>query len=301
MSEESLGSSLLRAAKWHWNLLGVGAGAIFGVLSGAPVGVLAIVGGLELVYLTFLGLNTRFQNVLRAKEKYAPRPATPTSPAQLQQLLSFLSMEDTRRFAALRQRCADLLELRRAMDAKDSDAADQFRGEGLDRMLWLFLKLLHQKSGLERFLASTTRESIETELTRSEAQLKEALARQQAAPTIESRLATSIRERITTVNERLDNHRQAGENWELVCAEIDKTEQQINRLCEVGMTLRDSGELATQIDSISSSLQSSERAFADASIAGLLLDEAPPPLLSGRLSGTTSSPPPPLPRVAQSE
>ena len=299
MSEESLGSSLWRAAKWHWNVLAVGAGSVFAVLSGMPSGMLAIVGGLELAYLGFLGLNPRFQNVLRA-QKMVPRGATPSSPAQLQQLLGFLSQSDRQRFAALRQRCADLLELRRMMDSKESGVADQFRGEGLDRMLWLFLKLLHQKSGLERFLASTTRESIEAELSRSETQLKEALARQpEGTQAIESRLATSIRERITTVNERLENHRQAGENWELVCAEIDKTEQQINRLCEVGMTLRDSGELAAQIDSISTSLQSSERAFADASIGGLLLDETPPPLLAGGLPAAT--PPPLMPRVGQTE
>ncbi|MFD0892988.1 hypothetical protein KBB96_16330 [Luteolibacter ambystomatis] len=300
MSEEGLGASLARAAKWHWNLLGVGAGGVFALLSGVPLGVLAILGGLELAYLGFLGLNPRFQRVLRG-QKMVPRPQSVASSAQLEQLMSFLSTADTQRFAALRQRCSDLLELRRNMDSKEPGMADQFRGEGLDRMLWLFLKLLHQKSGLERFLATTSRESIIAELSRSETQLKEAQGKQPGgADGPESRLVTSIRERIATVRERLENHQQAGENWELVCAEIDKTEQQINRLCEVGMTLRDSGELAAQVDSISSSLQSSERAFADASVGGLLLDEVPPPLLSAALP-VRSGPPPLTSRVAQSE
>ncbi len=67
----------------------------------------------------------------------------------------------------------------------------------------------------------------------------------------ESRLTTSIRDRITTIRERLDNHQKASESLELVTAEIDKTEQQITHLCEVGMTMSDSAGLSVQIDSIS--------------------------------------------------
>lgn len=304
MSDHSLGSNLARAARWHWNLLAVGAGGAFAVLSGMPLGVLAIVGGLELAYLGFLGLNPRFQAVLRGKKLSAsPPPAEGTNPARLIELLGFLSRTDRTRFESLHQRCTALLELRRNMDNKQPGAADQFRGEGLDRMLWMFLKLLHQKSGLEKFLASTTRQSIEVELTRSETQLKDAIQRQPGGPDgVESRLATSIRERIATVRERLENHQQADDNLELVCAEIDKTEQQINHLCEVGMTLRDSAELAAQIDSISASLQSSERAFADASVGGLLMEESAPPLVSSpNALPRRASLPPPVPKAMESE
>jgi hypothetical protein len=208
-------------------------------------------------------------------------------------MMSFLATSDRTRFETLRRRCAELLGLRRTMESKEISAGSEgFRGESLDHMLWLFLKLLHQKAGLDRFLATTNRATIEAELERSEAQLKDALSR--SGEGVESRLATTIRERSDTIRERLENHRKAGDNRELVCAEIDKTEQQINQLCEVGMTLRDTSELSAQVNTISASLQMSERVLADTSVGSLYLDQPAPPLLSGM-----GSSPPPIPnRVA---
>ena len=88
---------------------------------------------------------------------------------------------------------------------------------------------------------------------------------------------TTIRERSETIRERSKTTGKAGENHELVCAEIDKTEQQINQLCEVGMTLRDTTDLAVQINTVSSSLQMSERVLAEASVGSAYLDQPAPP------------------------
>lgn len=303
MNGEGIGRRLGRAVKWHWNLLALGVGGALAVLSGVPLGVLALVGGLELAYLGFLGLNPRFQAVLRG---IRPQEATPApSPSdQLQQLLSFLTPSDFQRFEGLRRRCAGLLELRRHLESKGSGpGVEKLRGESLDQMLWLFLKLLHQKAGLDRFLAATTRESIELDLERSRKEHAEALARQPGGEQgTEGRLAAAIRERIATIGQRLENHRKATENRDLVCAEIDKTEQEINQLCEIGMTMRDGGELAAQIASISSSMQSSERIFADTTVAALLDDDKPPPLTGTRdVLARDSAVPPPVPSRRVSE
>ena len=184
----------------------------------------------------------------------------------------------------------ELLNLRRSMNAKEgTTGVEDFRGESLDRMLWLYLKLLHQRSGLEQFLGATHREQIEAELKSAEAQLATAQARDQAAGMPESRLATSIRDRVTTIRERLDNHHKASDGLELVTAEIEKTEQQITHLCEVGMTMSDSAGLSVQIDTISQSLQSSEKLFSEASFSQIYDDEPAPPLLSGN-AGRTAIP-----------
>jgi hypothetical protein len=189
----------------------------------------------------------------------------------------------------LRQRCSELVNLRRSMASKEgAPGVDDLRGESLDRMLWLFLKLLHQRTGLEKFLGATRREQIEAELHAAEEQLAAARGRDQASGLPESRLSTSIRDRVTTIRERLDNHRQAAESLELVSAEIDKTEQQITHLCEVGMTMSDSAGLSSQIDAISESLQSSEKIFSETSFSQIYDDEPAPPLLSGASSSRAS-------------
>ena len=110
--------------------------------------------------------------------------------------------------------------------------------------------------------------------------------RDKSASGVESRLTTSIRERIDTIRERIDNHTKAEESMELLTAEIDKTEQQITHLCEVGMTMSDSVGLSVQIDSISASLQSSEKIFSEASFSQIYDDEPAPPLLSGTVGRT---------------
>lgn len=280
-SADGLASSLKRSFTWHWHLLGLGAGVGVAVLSGAPLLFLPFLAAAELGYLGFLGLNPRFQKVLNG-QKIKP-PPLPVDPNQrFQQLMSFLNPVDAERFTSLRQRCSDLLNLRRSMGTKDDiTGVGDFRGESLDRMLWLFLKLLHQRSGLERFLVATDLEQIKTELNSANAQLATAQARDAAANLSESRLVTSIRERVQTIQERIDNYQKASEALELVTAEIDKTEQQITHLCEVGMTMADSAGLSVQIDSISESLQSSEKIFSQASFSQTYDDEPAPPLLSG--------------------
>jgi hypothetical protein len=283
-SSEGLGAALKRSFTWRWHLLGLGAAAGAAVLSGAPLLWFPFIAAAELGYLGFLGLNPRFQNILKGQTKIPP--PLPVDPNQrYQQLMAFLNQEDARRFNTLRQRCAELVKLRHDMATKEGGSSvDNLRGESLDRMLWLFLKLLHQRSGLEKFLGATRREQIENELRSAEEQLATAQNRDQTSGLPESRLSASIRERIVTIRERLENHRKAGENLELVTAEIDKTEQQITHLCEVGMTMSDSAGLSTQIDSISESLQSSEKIFSETSFSEFYDDEPAPPLLTGNPS-----------------
>ena len=289
-SPEGLTASLKRAFTWHWHLLGLGAGATVAVLSGAPLVILPFLAAAELGYLGFLGLNPRFQNVLKGQKKLPP--PLPVDPRQrFQQLMAFLNPADAERFETLRQRCMELVKLRRDMASKEgTSGADDLRVESLDRMLWLFLKLLHQRTGLEKFLGATKRATIEAELQSAEQQLATAQERDKSAALPESRLATSIRDRVTTIRERLDNHHKAAESLELVTAEIDKTEQQITHLCEVGMTMSDSAGLSVQIDSISQSLQSSEKIFSEASFSQIYDDEPAPPLLSGAPSSRSAIP-----------
>ena len=71
---------------------------------------------------------------------------------------------------------------RRRMDAEFEDqGVENFRGESLDRMLWLFLKLLHQKSGLERFLRTSDAQQMAAEQATAEEELTDSEARDKKA------------------------------------------------------------------------------------------------------------------------
>ena len=64
-----------------------------------------------------------------------------------------------RRFLSLRQRCFEMRDIatgvRGAWRGRD-DSADSIRTPALDKLLFLFLKLLMSQAGLERFCKSTS-------------------------------------------------------------------------------------------------------------------------------------------------
>lgn len=282
VQRESFSVQMTRALKWHWNLLILGAGAAFAVLSGRPDVVLPALVAAELAYLGFLGTHARFQNVLKGAkllegaDQAAAAEAAKTD-ARLRQLVDFLNTPDRSRFDALRQRSRAMTDLQRSMQTDRSPAGDAgFKTQSLDKLLWLFLKLLHHKTGLERFLVQTSEGQLKSELSDTESQLKE--ARERGAS---DRLVSSLEDKLGTIRDRLANHAEASENLQILQAELDKTEQKINHICEVGMTSRDGSDLSHQIDGVADSVKLSERALADLDLGGIFEDnDAPPPLVS---------------------
>lgn len=276
---ESLGTSITRAFKWHWNLLAVGGGVAFALVSGRPEFVLPIVAAGEIAYLGFLGTNARFQNVLRGKgllEADAEESEQRTE-EKLRSLLSFVSPEDGESFYALRDRCAGLTHLQNKMAAAGDKGSQKFRAESLDKLLWLHLKLLHHKAGISRFLVATDRDKLARDLLKTEADLEKAKAANRT-----HRLTGSIGEKLATLKDRLTNYDEATENWEIVHAEIEKSEQKINHICEVGMTSRDPSALSHQIDGISDSISTAEHALSGLDLDGIVSDvEEVPAFVSG--------------------
>ncbi len=280
---ESFSQRLKRAFKWHWNLLFLGAGATVGLLSDSPSVILPAVLAGELAYLGFLGLNQRFQNVLRGKKLVDEQD----NRLRVRHLVDFLSTRDRRRFELLQKQCRELTLLQRRLDSQRAVGGahgDQFRTESLDKLLWLFLKLLYQKTGIDRFLDQTDRESLGVQLEEATSDVSQA-----EADGRDERLIQSLNEKRTTMESRVANYDRAMENSDLLAAEIDNTEQKIVHLCEVGMSNRDSSSLSHQIDGIAKSVELSERALGDLHIEQYLPEDAPPPLVSEETSSPAMS------------
>jgi hypothetical protein len=291
-SDDSFGAMIKRAFKWHWHLLGLGAGVAVGFLSGHPDVVLPIVAAGEMAYLGFLGTNARFQNVLRGEQlqkrrgAFAAEAKVDTS-KRLQELMNFLSPADVQRFQALRDRCSALMRLQNRMRAErglSTSGPDSFHTESLDKLLWLFLKLLHHKTGIDRFLFSTDRDQLQLDLATAEKQLESAKSDGRS-----ERLIASLAENAETINQRIRNYDEAVENSDLIHAELDKTEQKITHICEVGMTSNDAADLSARIDGVTSTIATSEQALDGLDLADILGDDlSPPPLINAEEAETIS-------------
>ena len=283
---ESFLSGLKRAFKWHWHLLALGAGAAIALLSGRPDIVLPVVAALELGYLGFLGTNQRFLNVLRGRSLAKERAqAEDASHQKLLDLLEFLSADDRKRFNRLRDRCIDFDQLRdRLADGKDNSVVTRLRTDSLQKMLWLFLRLLHHKSAIDHFLDNTDEDRLRQQLESAAADLAEARNKKRS-----ERLIHSLDEQHAAIQERLANYSAAIDSRDLLLAELGKTEQKIEHMNEVGMTNRARTDLSSHIDGIAESMASSERALGDLRSDLFLDDEKTPELLG---SSSLAAPPP---------
>src|SRR5262249_47523425 len=116
--------------------------------------------GVETALVLGLAGNARFQKYVdaqRSKELRQARQGNAASPEELvQQMLHALPKPLANRFDALRRRCLELRSL--AQDLRDPDHLGPPRGleelqlAGLDRLLWIYLRLLYTQSALERFM-----------------------------------------------------------------------------------------------------------------------------------------------------
>ena len=294
-SDDSFGAMMKRAFKWHWHLLGLGAGVAFAFLSKKPDVVLPVVAASELAYLGFLGTNQRFQNILKGKQLASgsggaeppSRGANQNTSQRLLELKAFLSPNDLQRFENLRDRCSELTRLQNRMKSErgvGSRGAQSFHTESLDKMLWLFLKLLHHKTGIDRFLHYTDRDKLAADLAEATEQLERARAENRI-----ERLIQSFAEKTQTIEDRIKNYDEAVLNSDLVRAELDKTEQKITHICEVGMTSTDTSDLSARIDGLTDGIATSERAIEGLDLADILGDDlSPPPLIDAEETETIS-------------
>lgn len=273
-----LTSALKFAFKWHWNLLALGAGVVAGLLSGRPGEILPLVGALELAYLGFLGTNERFQRVVGAIERGPPAAPQAPSNEQIERILCFLSDKDHERYQALRERVLALNQLTQELNStrgRTDDSFSSLRMESLDKLLWVFLRLLHQKNTLDSFLDGTDRNALANEIKQTEATLKAATEGDRGP-----RIIQSLTDKLATMKERLANHKQAEENRELLRVEIDKTEQKTVQICEMGLASGDpGGVLSQQVDGIAGSVAASEQALAGLNLSDLFDAERAPNLL----------------------
>ena len=282
-SGSSLGTYVKAAFLYHWNLLFVVGGGALAALSGKADALLPIIGGLEIAYLTGLIAIPRFRTAIDAREaaknREAASAARVSSAAQLslQQMLDTLPQASVQRFMALRQRCFEMRDIAsriRGQAAVVGDSGDSIRTPALDRLLFLFLKLLMTKAGLDRFLKS----SSEPELSLRLEDVKQRLAAAQAAN--DERVVNSLKDSVADAELRLDNYRKSKKDADFVDVELDRIETKIQALVEMGVSRQDPDALSHQVTAAADSMHQTEDAVNQLQhLTGLADSLAEPPAI----------------------
>ena len=263
---------------FRWNVLFFAGAAVAALISPSPDILLPLVGAGELAYLAGLTAIPRFRAAIdakvHAKNTQAHGDATPVTAAgpDITTMLRGLQPEARHRFQNLRDRCLDMRQIARGVSGKAvADAADP-RSPALDRLLWVFLRLLYSQQGLERFLAATDARAIEARLVELHAKRDDAAQRE------DERILRSVVDNIATTEMRLDNYRKAESNAEFVAVELDRIEGKIQALTEMSVSHQDPDYISSQVDSVAESMQYTEKTIRDLQhITGLAddLEDAP--------------------------
>lgn len=276
----------------RWNLLACLGGVGFSLLSGRPDILLPLILAGEISYLGFLGTHPKFQQYVEAQEAKGSRQDDREAAATVaRRLLAELPKSLVDRFESVRTRCAELQRLARQMRDPDRTGAppplDDLQIAGLDRLLWMYLRLLFTQFSMSQFLKKTSAEQIQSTVSQLEERLQTLSA--ETDEVRRQRLQKVVEENLTTSRSRLANYKKAQESYELMGLEIDRLENTIHSLSEVAVNRQEPDFISGQIDQVAKSMVQTEQTMGElAFVTGLQLanEEVPPMLRASRVTAS---------------
>jgi hypothetical protein len=273
--------SYLKAAfTYHWNLLLFAGGAGLAALSGQPDALLPVVVAAEIAYLAGMLAIPRFRTAVDAKAAKEARlqHADPSAQESLQRMLESLPPAALQRFSDLRMRCYEMRDIASGVRGQTAGAesADEIRTPALDRLLFLFLKLLMSQDGLRRFLRSTSEQQLQSRVE----ELKSKIAAVGARGWSDDRMTRSLQDSLVDAELRLENYRKSMKDGEFVAIELDRIETKIQALTEMGVSRQDPDALSHQVTAAAESMHQTEDAVKQLQhLTGLADQLAEPPAI----------------------
>jgi len=267
----------------RWNLLLFVGGMGFAALS-QPEVIAPLVLAAEVAYLGLLGTHPKFQRYVDAQEaKSAREGGTTRAEENVERIVGALPQAILQRYEALRSRCVELRQL--ALDIKDPGRSgtdmplEEVQLAGLDRLLWIFLRLLFTRHSLDRFLEKTSPEAVKAEVRRVEERLERLDSTPDDPQT--QRMRKALEDNLETCKARLANLEKARDNHEILALELDRLENKIRSLSELAINRQEPDFIAGQVDQVAASMLNTEKTMNDLQFAtGIEMgDEAVPELV----------------------
>jgi hypothetical protein len=239
--------------------------------------------------------SDRFQRLLQA-QRIAARAET--AEVRMQKLYERLQPASQGRYRALVVQCREVLGL----GGTESDGSPtDIRAGNLNQMLWLFLRLLASREGIQDTVARVDRRQLEANIATLQGRLG-------AVSDPDSPLGRSLKATLEIQQKRLANLDTAANNLAVVDAELERIEQQVRLVREESAVSGSPAALSARLDAVSSTLSETSRwmdqhaeLFTDAASADF--DSSVPVPAVPRLPGEdeAETAPPPLPRPRQGQ
>ncbi len=283
VGRQGFGAYVKAAFLEKWQLLFFGAGVVAASISGhADVGLPALF-ALELLLLTGLSTSARYQRHVDAMQGAAKLHADQSVMQQRYNWLFYgLSYPNQQRFEELRGRCEVLRELtvRDASTRGGLDATALAQLEGVNKLLWVYLKVLHTRQNLAGFLQSTDARELDRKIEELEGRLGELPA---DGDELQQRKRKTLEDTRQTIAARRDNLQRAKEREEFMSLELERIGAKLAGIAEVAMNRQDPAALTHDVDDVTRSVEATEAAIGELqSFTGLTEADAVAPPILGR-------------------
>jgi hypothetical protein len=271
------------------NWIGLAAFAILGFVN---PGFWLVGAGVELAYLAILVSNARFQRTVYASGLTTLRKE---GQAKIDAALAELGEEERRRYRDLERQCQAILRQQQGMDGS-LDVALQ--GDGLGRLLWVYLRLLQTRLSirktLDELLQSEMREGALVPVRRARAagspdpgcEILEdrirGLQQKIAAGSTGEEVKRSLAGQVEILQQRLRNRKDALDKLDFLEAELTRIQEQVKLIREQASVATDPGAVSSRIDQIATTLGGTTQWVREQQrIYGMAeLLEEPPPLVA---------------------
>ncbi len=264
----------------HWNLLAVGAGAVLGaigVFAGGidPLIVLPVVAAGEALYLGGLATHPKYQAYVDASDHKLEKARVKA--ATTDRIFKALDPRSRARFEELRRRCQNLQMLAEGVGSADMGEVGSMHYEGINKLLWVFLKLLYSKRSLEIFLQTTDEMTLRSNIDNVQKKI-ERLGPEPEDTDAEVKMRRTLDDTLKSANMRLTNWLKAQENHEYIQLELDRIDAKITSIAELAVNRQEPDFITSEVDGVAATMESTESAMAELQFLSGLDDHdlAPP-------------------------
>lgn len=241
-------------------------------------GIWLIGAGVELGYLTWLSHNERFRALVRGEHL---RRRARTADQQLEAVVASLSPESQARWKRLQQRCRQIRDTSATLAPGLPPAGDPVKA-GLDSMLMIHARLLASRETLRTAMNDETRDELERKVEDAAERLERATS---------DAVKRSVESSLEILKKRVGHARNAVENLQVVDAELDRIENQVDLIREELLVNRDPTALSARIDAVSSMMGEANRFLqANEALLGSLGPETEPGAVPPRTPVGTREP-----------
>jgi len=291
---------LKEAFVFRWNLLILGGASAAALLSGYFDALMPLVAAAELTYLAGLSTLPRYQAAIDAKARAEADGRLPGQPVaeppeaaasardRIMEVLKSLTEERRARFLRLRARCVEMTRIANAVRGETGDASGasaELRQPALDRLLWVFLKLLMSDQAIARFVQAADEPQILHSILDLQDRIQKRTATLPEAEREADRILRSLNDSLATAELRKDNIAKAKGNAEFVAAELDRLENKIQAVTEMAVGHSDPDEMSSRIDAIAEGISQTEQTIRDLqSITGMAAHDETPSILGADIA-----------------